>query len=399
MVADLRRLHALTGGPDGARRLAWTAEWRRARAWLVDELAAIPASAVTDEAGNLWATLPGEGSRTIAVGSHLDSVPGGGWLDGALGVVAALEVLRAAARAPGRPCPLALVDWADEEGARFATSLVGSSLAAGRIDPAAIADLRDQDGERLADVLAANGVTLADAPAARTRLVPLAAYLELHIEQGPVLEAEGLAVAAVSGTAGVERHVVTFAGRSGHAGTTPMAVRRDPLVAAARLIASVREDARTQGGVATVGAVELAPGIPTAVPGRCRLTLDQRHPEAPGLAALVAAARDHATGIAAEEGCGLELERRFAATPAAFDPSLVELAANVCQELAGTRRVLPSGALHDATAVSSVVPTAMLFTSSTGGISHAADEDTPVEHVELAVRCLARLVERAAAGG
>jgi N-carbamoyl-L-amino-acid hydrolase len=288
------------------------------------------------------------------------------------------------------------VDWADEEGARFGASLLGSSLATGRLEPGAIADLRDDAGTRLEDALAVHGVRLAGAAAARARLEPLAAYLELHIEQGPVLEAEGLAVAAVSGTAGVERHVLTFEGRSGHAGTTPMPVRRDPLVAAARLAVAVRDAARVHGGVATVGALNAEPGIPTAVPGRVRLALDQRHPEAAGIAAMLDAGRADAARIAAEEGCTLDIECRFAAAPVGFDPVLTELAADACEAVAGTRRLLASGALHDATAVAGVVPTAMLFCSSTGGVSHAPDEDSPVEHIELAVRCLARLVELAA---
>ena len=394
-VSDLRLLAELTGGVEGARRVAWSDEWQRARDWLRGELGGLPVEIEVDAGGNLWARLPGAGPGTLAVGSHLDSVPGGGWLDGALGVAAGLELLRAAAHQGAPPCTLALVDWADEEGARFGASLIGSSLACGLLRPDAVAGLRDADGERLPDVLAARGVLIEQAAARGGWLDGVDAYLELHIEQGPVLESEGLAVAAVAGTVGVQRHVVAFRGRSGHAGTTPMAGRRDPMAAAARFALAVRDAARAAGGVATVGRIDTEPGITTAVPAVCRLALDQRHPDVVGLAGMLEEARAAAADAARGEGCEVEWEPVFATEPVDFDQTLVELAADVCEELGGTRRVLRSGALHDATAVARRVPTAMLFCSSTAGISHAADEDTPVAHIELGVRCLARLAELA----
>jgi hydantoinase/carbamoylase family amidase len=398
VVADLRRLAELTGGPGGARRVAWTDGWVRTREWLRAQLAELPVQIDVDPGGNLWARLPGAGPGTLAVGSHLDSVPAGGWLDGALGVVAGLEVLRAQARAGTPPCTLAVVDWADEEGARFGVSLLGSSLAAGTLDAAGVADLRDAGGGRLADVLAEHGVTVGQAAARSGWLDGVDAYLELHIEQGPVLESEGLAVAAVAGTVGVQRNVLVFEGRSGHAGTTPMAGRRDPMIAAARFALAVRDAAQAAGGVATIGRLDAAPGISTAIPAACRVALDQRHADAHGLAGMLEQARRAASEAARGEGCQVTWEPVFAAAPADFDPQLVELAAAVCGELGGARRVLRSGALHDATAVSRRVPTAMLFCSSTAGISHAPDEDTPVEHVQLGVRCLAVLAERVMQG-
>jgi hydantoinase/carbamoylase family amidase len=395
VIADLRHLHEATGGPPGARRVAWSDDWERAREWLRGELAELPVQVEVDAGGNLWARLPGAGPGTVAVGSHLDSVPEGGWLDGALGVAAGLEVLRAQARLGTPRCTLTLVDWADEEGARFGVSLLGSSLAAGGLQAAGVAGLRDAGGRRLADVLATRGVELEQAAAAGGWLDGVSAYLELHIEQGPVLEAEGLAVAAVAGTVGVQRHVVVFGGRSGHAGTTPMAGRRDPMAAAARFVLEARDCALAAGGVATIGRLDAAPGITTAIPATCRLALDQRHADAGGLALMLDAAHRSAADAAREEGCDVAWEPVFAAAPADFDPHLVDLAAGVCEEVGGARRVLRSGALHDATAVSRRVPTAMLFCSSAGGISHAADEDTPLEHLELGVRCLARLADLA----
>ena len=392
-IADLHRLDELTGGPGGARRVAWSDEWAAARQWLCEELSELPVKVQVDAGGNLWSRMPGAGSGTVAVGSHLDSVPGGGWLDGALGVVAGLELLRARASAGRPPCTLALIDWADEEGARFGASLIGSSLAAGSLAAADVADLRDADGRSLVEVLAERGVVLQEAAAAGGWLEELDAYLELHIEQGPVLEAEGLAVAAVAGTVGVQRHTVLFEGRSGHAGTTPMAGRRDPMAAAARFALDVRDAARASGGVATVGRLDAKPGIATAVPASCRVALDQRNADPEALDGMLDDAVAAARRAAQAEGCTVALELVFAAPPVAFDPDLVELAADVCDELAGSRRVLQSGALHDATSVAGQVPAAMLFCSSTAGISHAADEDTPADHLELGIRCLARLAE------
>src|SRR5215210_7348153 len=290
-LAELDELHALTGDPEtGARRVAWSADWARAREWLCEQLEPLPVTVERDEAGNLWALLPGASDRVVAVGSHLDSVPGGGRLDGALGVLAALTVLRAAAASGEPPArSLALVDWVDEEG-RFGRSLYGSGAAAGSLDLDAARTLADADGHRLPDVLAEHGIDLARVHDAGARLRTLDAYLELHIEQGPVLEERGDAVAAVTGTAGTERRRLRFTGRSGHAGTVPMAMRRDPLAAAAATALAVGEIARRHGGVGTVGAIEALPGIPTAIPGSADLWLDQRHQAAEPLAAMVAEA-------------------------------------------------------------------------------------------------------------
>ncbi len=229
-ITALRALDADSGG----RRIAWTADWERARAWLRGELAGIPGvQERTDEAGNLWARLPGRSPDTVVLGSHLDCVPNGGWLDGALGVVAALEALRTIAADPEPPDrSVALVDWADEEGARFGHSLLGSSAAAGLLDVPAVSALRDRDGIALPDVLAAHGVAVARMPDARASLDGVIAYLELHIEQGPVLERTGRPCAAVDGCLGVRRTLVTFTGEAGHAGATPMDGRRDPVQAA-----------------------------------------------------------------------------------------------------------------------------------------------------------------------
>jgi hydantoinase/carbamoylase family amidase len=388
-LADLRELAALTGGPEGAARLAFTAGWAEARRWLEDKLAGLPVDVERDAAGNVWARRAGGRAATLLAGSHLDAVPGGGWLDGALGVCAALELLRAHADAVP-PVTVALVDWADEEGARFGRSLFGSSAAAGTLDVAAARAARDADGVTLDEALAEHGLDAARLGDAAGGLAGVAAYLELHIEQGPVLEDRGESVAAVVGTQGVERHVVTFTGRSAHAGSTPLHLRHDAFLAAARLGLAAREQAGRHGGVATVGRVAVSPGAPTIVNGACEITLDQRALDRAGLEAMRAEAEAAARAIAAEEGVAVSFSRLWGIEPVSFDPGLVGLAERACTETAGTGRRMPSGALHDCTEVARQVPAAMLFAPSIGGVSHAAAEDTRDEDLRVALRTFGR---------
>jgi N-carbamoyl-L-amino-acid hydrolase len=386
VIADLRALADLTGGPAGARRLCWTDEWVKARGFLRERLSELPVSVDVDEAGNLWAVLEGERPERVVVGSHVDSVPNGGWLDGALGVMAALEVLRAVAAAGKPPVTVALVDWADEEGARFGRSLFGSSAVAGTLDPDAVRDLVDAGGRRLEDVVREHGVELDRAHEAGSRLEHVRAYLELHIEQGPVLEGEGLAVGTVLGTVGVERHRVIFNGQAAHAGSTPIDQRRDSFLAAARFALELREVARRHAGVCTVGDARCEPGVVTAVPGRTTLLVDQRNLDAAELAEMLAEMRAAAQSAAEAERCSVEFEHLWRIEPIPFDEGLVAAATAACLEVAGTDRQLPSGPLHDAAEMARRVPTVMIFSSSTNGLSHTKEEDTPVEHLELAAR-------------
>jgi N-carbamoyl-L-amino-acid hydrolase len=393
VIADLRELATLTGGPDGARRLCWTPTWQQARDWLRGKLAALPCTVEIDAAGNLWATIRGHSSDVVVVGSHIDSVPAGGWLDGALGITGALEMLRLYADAMP-PVTLRLVDWADEEGARFGRSLFGSSAAAGTLDIEAVRELRDRDGTPLPDALAAYGVSLDRVHEARARLSDVRAYLELHIEQGPVLEREGIPIGPVLGTFGVERHAIHFTGRTSHAGSTPMAMRHDALLSAARFALAVRESARLHGGVATCGRITVEPGIVTAIPGTCTITLDQRALDADALARMLADAREAAEQAAAAEGTTVAWEHLWRIEPIPFNPTLIGFAEDACREVVGTVRALPSGALHDAAEMARLVPTVMLFTSSIGGVSHSPVEDTPIEHLELAIQAYTRITAR-----
>ncbi len=390
-LADLHELAALTGGPDGARRLAWSADWRTAREWLLGKLALLGVEVERDVAGNLWATRAGERAAVMVVGSHIDSVPHGGWLDGALGVCAALEVLRGT-QGETPPVTIKLIDWADEEGARFGRSLLGSSAAAGTLDPEAVRGLRDAAGVALPDALRENGIeldTMGDA-----ELPDIGAYLELHIEQGPRLEEMGKPAAAVIGCFGVERHAITFTGRASHAGSTPMNLRRDAFLAAARFGLAARESAIERGGVATIGTVTAAPGIPTIINEHCEVTLDQRAFTPRQLEDMLADVQAAAARIAAEEGCEVAWKRIWQIDPVPFDGALVELAAQAVAEVTGDEAPrLPSGALHDCAEVARRAPAVMVFSSSTGGVSHSPVEDTPEDDLRVALRAYGRLYE------
>jgi N-carbamoyl-L-amino-acid hydrolase len=393
MLADLRALAERTGNERGAQRVAWTDTWARARQWERELLTELPVTVGIDEAGNQWATLEGDSPASLIIGSHIDSVPNGGWLDGCLGVLSALEVLRGVAASQRPPVTLKLVDWADEEGARFGQSLVGSAAAAGTLDPEGLRELRDAEGISAPEAMAAHGVELDAMLQARSRLENAVAYIELHIEQGPVLEARDLPLGVVTGTYGTERWAVRFTGQAAHSGSTPMDQRRDALSAAARLALEVRELARTRGGVGTVGRIDAEPGIPTAVAGVATMLVDQRHVEAGVLAELHAEAERLSRAIASEEQVEVAWSPLFRIAPIPFDQQLIESAAAIVAELQGSDMRLPSGPLHDAARVAEAgVPTVMLFVRSKRGLSHTREEDTDDADLALALRALDRLV-------
>ena len=400
-VAELRELRELTEDENGAQRVAWSDTWVRAKQWLSAKVSALGAEEEADEAGNQWFSLPGDSDRTLLIGGHIDSVPNGGWLDGALNVLAGVEVLRRLAEEGPPPLTVRLVNWADEEGARFGRSLFGSSAAAGSMqDQEELRTRKDAGGEALPDVLARHGVDLDRALDARKQLENAAAYLELHIEQGPVLESMDLALGVVLGTFGVERHQVTFRGQAAHAGSTPMDKRRDALAGAARLELEIREIAKRtgEGAVCTMGGLVTRPGIVTSVVETAECLLDQRHLDAARLAEMLSNAEAASRRFAQEEDVEVEWERIWAIEPILFDERLIELADEAVTEVAGASHRLPSGPLHDAAEVSRAgVPTVMLFVQSLRGLSHTKLEDTKPEHLELAVQALDRLASKALA--
>jgi hydantoinase/carbamoylase family amidase len=346
----------------------------------------------------MWTTLAGERPECLILGSHIDSVPDGGWLDGCLGVLAGLEVLRSIAADGTPPLTVKLVDWADEEGARFGLSLMGSMAAAGKLDPDFVAELTDMDGTTARDALAANGVDVQRMPDASGRLAGAVAYLELHIEQGPVLEARDLPLAVVTGTYGVERWAVRFTGQAAHAGSTPMDLRHDAVAGAARFALAVRELTTVHGGVGTVGRIAAEPGIVTAVAGVATALVDQRNQDAGALAAAHAAAREASTQIAAEEGLEVSWSPLFQIHPIPFDDKLIDAGAEIVASLQGEEIRLPSGPLHDAAHVADAgVPTVMLFVRSKRGLSHTREEDTDEGDLALALKALHRLTNVALA--
>jgi N-carbamoyl-L-amino-acid hydrolase len=397
-VAELRELRDLTGNEDGAQRVAWTDTWEQAREWLRGKVAPTGAEEQIDEAGNQWFTLAGGAERALLIGGHIDSVPNGGWLDGALNIVAGVEVLRRIAADGQPPLTVRLVNWADEEGARFGRSLFGSSAAAGSMaDQDELRQRKDGDGVALPDALREHGVDLDNASAARMQLENAAAYLELHIEQGPVLESMDLPLGVVLGTYGVERHQVTWRGQAAHAGSTPMDKRRDALAGAAKLALEIRPIAARvgDGAVCTSGGVVTKPGIVTSVVETAEQLLDQRHMDAGKLADLLAQAKEASERFAQEENIEVEWERIWNIEPILFDEKLIELADEAIRDVAGTSHRLPSGPLHDAAEVARAgVPTVMLFVQSLRGLSHTKLEDTKREHLELSVQALDRLASK-----
>jgi hydantoinase/carbamoylase family amidase len=397
-VAELEELRDLTGDENGAQRVAWTDTWETAREWLRGKVAETGATEQIDEAGNQWFTLAGASDRALLIGGHIDSVPNGGWLDGSLNVVAGAEVLRRIAADGQPPLTVRLVNWADEEGARFGRSLFGSSAAAGSMtDQEELRQRRDANDVALPDALREHGVDLDRVLEARSQLTNAAAYLELHIEQGPVLESLDLPLGVVLGTFGVERHQVTWTGQAAHAGSTPMDKRRDALAGAAKLALEIRPIAAEVGGgaVCTSGGVVCKPGIVTSVVETAEQLLDQRHLDAGELARLLALAKEASERFAQEEDVEVAWQRIWSIEPILFDEGLIDLADESVREVSGTSHRLPSGPLHDAAEVSRAgVPTVMLFVQSLRGLSHTKLEDTKKEHLELSVQALDTLAAK-----
>ena len=397
-IEELKALRALTGDENGAQRVAFTPVWVKARKFLRQRFDGLPVEIAEDAAGNLWATLRGDSEKELLIGGHIDSVPNGGWLDGCLNTIAGVEVLRRiSAQYHGKPpVTVRVVDWADEEGARFGKSLFGSSACSGNLDLDEARGLVDQDVIKLPDALKEVGIDLQKVKDCGKERKNAAAYLELHIEQGPVLLDLDLPLGAVLGTFGVERHAITFRGQAAHSGSTPMDRRKDAFFAAARMSPEIYEIAKRSGmGVCTIGSCTTKPGIVTSVVADCRITLDQRHLEADKLATMHAEARAASERFAREAGCAVEWKRLWHIAPAPFDPDLISLCDEAIKETCGVSHRLPSGPLHDAAEMCMAgVPTVMMFTQSLHGISHNKIEDTKEEHLAQSVEALDKLADK-----
>lgn len=409
VIHDLQELRRLTSDEHGgAQRVAWTKTWRRARAWLQAKLRQeLKLSTTRDGAGNLWATLPGASKQSVVVGSHLDSVPSGGWLDGALGVVAGLEVLRRHAAAGTPPVTLHLVDWADEEGARFGRSLAGSAASAGTLNAKKeLAHLVDRNGVKLPDALAGNGVHLAEMKSASRffKALDCRSYLELHIEQGPVLESLKKPTGVVLGTMGVERYLLRFQGQAAHSGAAPIHLRKDAFLAAAQFALATRDIAEAHSGptprtrvVATCGVVKVEPNFVTAVPGSAEISIDLRALDGKVLKRMLAASKKAAAAAAKAHQVEVTWSPLLHITPRPFDETLMGFARKAVKAAAGSVPELPSGPLHDASEMAGVVPTAMIFAQSSPGISHTRIEDTPLPALDTSIRAFLGLVEQTVA--
>ncbi len=397
-VAELKELRAITGDENGAQRVAFTPTWIAARKWFQEKLESLPVEIHRDAAGNLWTTLRGESEKCLVIGGHIDSVPNGGWLDGCLNVLAGMEILRRiTAQYNGKPpVTIRLVDWADEEGARFGKSLFGSSACSGNLDMHEARGLVDKQGIKLPDALKNVGIDFERVKDSHKELKNAAAYIELHIEQGPVLLDLDLPLGAVLGTFGVERHAITFHGQAAHSGSTPMNRRKDAFLAAAKMSQEIYKIAERSGnGVCTIGSCTTKPGIVTSVVEECRITLDQRHLDSSKLATMLSEAKTASETFASEGNVQVSWERLWQIAPRPFNDDLIALCDESIRETCGKVHRLPSGPLHDAAEVAAAgIPTVMMFVQSLHGISHNKIEDTKEEHLEQCVIAFDTLAEK-----
>ena len=406
VIADLKELRKLTSDEQGgAQRVAWGPVWRTTREWFTKKVQAeLGLEPRRDGAGNLWVTLPGQSKKSLVMGSHLDSVPSGGWLDGCLGVLGGLEALRRAKAAGTPPVTMHLVDWADEEGARFGRSLAGSAASAGTLDAhGELAHLVDRAGVKLPDALAENGITLDGMGTAKAWFDALEAqaYLELHIEQGPVLESLKKPTGVVLGSMGVERHLLRFVGQAAHSGAAPIHLRKDAFLAAAEFALACRDISVRHSGktprsrvVATCGVVKVEPNFVTAVPGSTEISIDLRALDGKVLMKMLAEAKKASKAAAKKHLVTVEWSPLLHITPRLFDETLMGFIRQSVKAVTGSAPELPSGPLHDASEMAGVLPTAMVFAQSSPGISHTRIEDTPIPALDQSIRAFLLAVDR-----
>jgi hydantoinase/carbamoylase family amidase len=393
LADDLEAVSRFGGEGTGVTRFAWSPELAAAYDYVGGRLKELGLEVRIDAAGNLfgrWET--GEG-KPVAVGSHLDSVPRGGRFDGTLGVLSGLHAIRLLRERGVEPKrPVWLISFNDEDGGRFGTGLFGSRAFVGR-DLSDLAERADPDGTTIAEAMKAAGFDFDRLGEARG-IDELGAYLELHIEQGPVLERSGVEIGIVTGIVGLIGFRATFTGEANHAGTTPMTMRRDAFAGAARAALRLREYALGRGDTTVnVGIVTVQPGGFNIVPESAEFTIDTRSSSAEGYEALEGVVRGTLEEIAAEEGLGLEVSELFRLEPCPMDEELIATLERAAADESATSQRMPSGAGHDAMEVGRLVPAAMLFVPSRNGVSHSPDEYTAPDHCELGARVLARALE------
>ena len=399
VIADLRTLAEFGKAGTGVNRPALSEADFSARQWLLRRMQAAALETTIDGIGTVYGRSPAE--QSILVGSHSDSVPYGGWLDGALGVVFALEVARAS-RASRSPIGVDVISFADEEGTWLAC--LGSRVFCGELTESRLADLESKSGERLSDRLQQLG--LRDRPLARLDTQRHRAYLEAHIEQGPRLETDGIDVGIVAAIVGMRRHVVRFAGRADHAGTTPMAMRRDAAMAMFCFATSLAEALGAAGGADAVwnfGVVTVRPGAGNVVPAEAELMVEFRNPSPVLLDRMETAF--HAAVRAADGAKGVPVSStpNVSLKGAAMNPDLVDMLVAAAAETGASHVLMPSGAGHDAMILAWHVPAAMLFVPSIGGRSHDISENTSEADIRRGFRVFAaaadKTIERLARAG
>jgi N-carbamoyl-L-amino-acid hydrolase len=382
----------------GITRSCWSPAHEAARAWLLGRMKAAGLETRVDPAGNTFGALPGEGAAVLT-GSHIDTVPEGGPLDGALGVLAGLECLQTINEAGlARRRPLAVVAWSDEEG-RYG-GLFGSRAFTGRLDPALIPTLRSVDGESLVEAMARAGFEAARAIEARGDPRTLHCYVELHIEQGPHLDAARIPIGLVEGIVGIRRNRLTFLGEPDHAGTTPMARRKDAFLAAAEYALKAREHIVKKGSdrsVTNFGRIELQPGVPNIVPARAVLLQEMRELDARILARLDRECVALARGVARRRGLRVVVETLSRTEPARCAPRVMDAVQAACETLRLKWKRMPSGAGHDAMNLARVTEAGMLFIPSRGGRSHRPDETSDWKAIGRGANALLHTLLRLAA--
>jgi allantoate deiminase len=396
-IAECRRIAGMSEEVGGTTRRFLTPPVREVHALLHGRMEAIGMNVSVDAAGNLrgrWHPPAGRSKRLI-IGSHIDTVPNAGAFDGILGVTLALECAEIAQELK-LPLTIEIIAFSEEEGVRFGVPFIGSRAAAGRFDPALL-KLKDADGATLDDAIRAFGLDPGGIEKAAIDEDALG-FLEVHIEQGPVLEAEGLQVAAVTAIVGQTRHILTWTGHANHAGTTPMHLRRDALAGAAEWIVAVESLAqRTDGLVATVGHVDVEPNAGNVIAGAVRVSLDVRHADDAARKSAVDALLAQAETIAARRGLALQCARQMDQPAVPMDERLTAFLAEATEAAGLPVKLMPSGAGHDAMVMASRVPTAMLFLRSPGGLSHHPDETVLEEDVAAALGVCRKFLERLAA--
>lgn len=400
LVIDAQRLWkdlvetAQIGGTQkgGIRRLTLTDEDRRVRSWFQEQCQALGCDVNVDEVGNMFAIR--KGRRTdlppIAMGSHLDTQPTGGKFDGVLGVLAGLECLRSLADAGYRTnAPLMLVNWTNEEGSRFAPAMLGSGVYAGVFDRVYADSRTDRDGVSFGEALDQIGYR----GSAQAESIPIGAMFELHIEQGPILEAEGDTIGIVRGVQGMRWYDVEVRGREAHAGSTPMGLRRDALTASATFISDIDRIARAcADAVATVGTISVEPSSRNVIPGSVLLTLDLRHPDVAHLEKLENEVKEALATLEKTHGVETSLTRIWDSPPVPFNESCIAAVRDAAEACGYNAREMVSGAGHDAAYIARVAPTAMIFVPCAGGLSHNEEEDASFDDCRAGAQVLLQAV-------